>query len=110
MMWNNSLINKLSILLIKILSYFYLYSFISFLSMFLTYELRVAVKPFGWLLMMSIVLLSYIVYILINHLFLKKIVSYKYLIIFEYLSLIIIISLCISEFLVDNHYSCKNWL
>lgn len=109
-MGKHNLVNNILNQLIKILTYFYLYFFISLLSAFLTYELRFAVKPFGWLLMMSIVLLSYIVYILTNHIFLKKIVKSKYLLFFDILSLIIIISLCISEFLAKNHYSCKYWL
>lgn len=95
----------------------YIYFIITFIYLMLVYSyivynfslyVRITNKPLGWFLLIAQTLMYIIIFAIINHIFIKKILSWKLLIIIELSLLITIITLILSdhgyEVYLENKY------
>lgn len=80
-----------------ILSYLYLFVGYSYIIYYISYYIRIANKPEGWVFMLFYALLCFVVYVVINHIFIRKIVSNKLLIIIEVLLFVAMLILVIGD-------------
>ena len=80
-----------------IFTYLYLISGYSIIIYNVSYYVRLACKPMGWALMIAIALMCFICYSVANHIFLKKILSHKLLIIIEAFLFVAMFTLIISD-------------
>lgn len=92
-------------LLMRIMAYLYLFGTFYFMALFYSYEIRDAVKPLGWFFLNMITLCFYLLYIVINHLLLSIVIPHKILLIFDLLTVIMLLSICVSDVLIENHIS-----
>ncbi len=83
--------------ILTILSYLYLFVGYSYIIYYISYYIRIANKPEGWVFMLFYALLCFGVYVVINHIFIRKIVPNKILIIIEVLLFVAMLILVISD-------------
>lgn len=68
---------------IKGIAYFYLFASFMAFTIFYAYNLRLSPFALGFIIFIISIVLMYVVYIIINHLLLRKIISHKLLLIVE---------------------------
>lgn len=86
----------------KAIGYIYVYSSYIAMVYFFSYKIRMLAKPIGLALLVVSTLGFYAVYIVINHLIIKKIISKKVLITIEILLLITLYTLFESDIMFEN--------
>ena len=69
--------------IIYILSYLYIFIGYSYIIYYISYHIRITNKPEGWAYMIAVALIYFIIYSVINHIFISKVLSHKLLIIIE---------------------------
>lgn len=84
-------------------SYIYLFIGFSFFIFVTSYCVREADKPLGYAFSLMGILFNYIVYVLINHIFIRKMISHKILFLIESLLLAAMVALMISDLLYITH-------
>lgn len=89
--------------LLNIFSYLYLFMGFSYIIYYISYNIRIMCKPMGWILMLFYALMYFIVYAAINHIFIRKIVSNKLLVIIEALLFAAMLTLVISDIMYDAY-------
>lgn len=90
-----------------LLSYMYVFIGFSYIIYDLSYSIRIANKPEGWAVLMFCVLLSFIVYTAINHIFISRILSHKLLLIIEVLLFVSMVTLIISDVRYEEYCSLQ---
>lgn len=89
----------------KIIAYSYEYVVFISLMVYYAYHINEASKPLGLFFLSLIVFVIYVVYIAINHLFVKKIIAHKILLIIESLLLVALLSIFYSNIMYETHKS-----
>lgn len=93
-----------------LLAYGYLIlAFISTLYFF-SYNLRVSPRPLGWIMSNLLALLIFIVYAIINHLFIKRVLNKELIVVVEILLFLSILATIISDVNVEKTYSLRHHL
>lgn len=93
--------------IIYILSYLYIFIGYSYIIYYISYHVRITNKPEGWAYMIAIALIYFIIYSVINHIFISKILSHKLLIIIEALLFVSMFTLIISDFRYEVYLHFK---
>lgn len=82
----------------KFLAYMYLFIAYGFMTLYFSYNIRIAVKPLGFMAILLITIGAYFLYFVINHILIRLVISHKTLIIFDLLALIMLVCIAISDF------------
>lgn len=82
----------------KFLAYMYLFIAYGFMTLYFSYNIRIAVKPLGFMAISLITIGAYFLYFVINHILIRLVISHKTLIIFDLLALIMLVCIAISDF------------
>lgn len=90
-------------IVIYILVYVYLILGYSYIIYFISYNIRIANKAEGWIVMLVVALLYYILYIAINHVIIRKIISNKLLIIIDALLFTAMLTLVICDMNYEHY-------
>lgn len=87
----------------------YLYLILGYLCFIyvISYNIRIANKPEGWAVLLFLVLLCFIVYTAINHIFIRRIISNKLLIFIEALLFFSMFTLVISDVMYEQYVHLK---
>lgn len=85
------------ILIERFIAYVYLYGVYSCMVLYLSYNVHIADKPLGWLLMTLRISGMYILYVIINHLLVWRVISGRILAVFDLLSLMTLICIFIAD-------------
>ncbi len=95
----------------KLLSYLYIFTGFLCIIYYISYNIRITNKPEGWAIMLFNAVLCFIAYIAINHVFIRRIISNKFLIVIEALLFSAMLTLVISdvryEVYLDQEYLRK---
>lgn len=83
--------------ILTILSYLYLSFGYSYIIYYISYYIRIANKLEGWAFMLFYALLCFVVYVVVNHIFIRKIISNKLLMLIEALLFVAMLILVISD-------------
>lgn len=86
-----------------IITYLYLFLGYSFIIYYLFFNVRIAENLEEWLAMMLFVLLFFIMYTAINHIFTRRVIAQKLLITIEALLLVSIFTLIISDLRYEQY-------
>ncbi|RLT75348.1 hypothetical protein D7V95_14290 [bacterium J10(2018)] len=81
----------------KLLSYLYIFTGFLCIIYYISYNIRITNKPEGWAIMLFNAVLCFIAYIAINHVFIRRIISNKFLIVIEALLFSAMLTLVISD-------------
>lgn len=84
-------------LLIRFVAFVYLFSGFTFFALYFSYNIRIAAKPLGYFLILMITQGLFLLYILINHLLIRIVVSHKTLLIFDLLTIIMLVCIFLSD-------------
>ena len=76
----------------------YLFIAYGFMTLYFSYNIRIAVKPLGFMAISLITIGAYFLYFVINHILIRLVISHKTLIIFDLLALIMLLCIAISDF------------
>ena len=87
----------------RFIAYIYLYGLYSCMVMYLSYNIHIADKPLGWFLVTLKIWGMYILYVIINHLLVWRVVSGRILVVFDLLSLITLLCIFITDSWVYNY-------
>lgn len=98
---------KLCNYIIYLLSYLYIVIGYSCIIYFISYYIRVEDEPFGWMVKQCEGLLFFIAYVAINHIFVRRVISNKLLIIIEALLFVSMLTLVISDFRYEEYLHFK---
>lgn len=98
---------KLRNYIIYLLSYLYIAIGYSYIIFFISYYVRIANKPLDWACMIAIALIYFIVYTVINHILIRKVIANKLLILIEVLLLVSMLTLIISDFGYEEYLHYK---
>lgn len=88
----------------EVIAYIYLYACFVFFVFNFSYYLQISVKPLGSLMITVYFALLYIVFILINHLIIKRIIANKIILIIESILLLTLFALFNSDTHAWNYY------
>lgn len=72
------------------------------MALFFSYNVRHAVKPLGYFLVLLIISGIFLLYVAINHLLVRLVISHKILLIYDILALIMLISIMLSDLWAEN--------
>lgn len=95
--------NNWRILSIQSIGFVYLFGTFCYMTLFFSYNVRVAVKPLSYLIILLITMGIYLLYVIINHSIVRIVISHKTLLIFDVLTFIMIICIAVSDLWVENH-------
>lgn len=95
--WRRSLKRNYIQIILYFISYMYLYIGYIYIVLFVEYNIGDASRPIGYFLMLSYVILYYLIYILVNHIVVRRIVKHKTLFIFETLLFLSLVSIIVNE-------------
>ena len=90
-----------------IFTYLYLILGYLYIIYYLSYNIRITNKPEGWAVLLLYVSLCFIAYMIINHIFIRRIISNKLLIIIEVLLFISMSTLTISDLMYEQYLLFK---
>lgn len=91
------------ILSIQSIGFVYLFGTFCYMAIFFSYNVRVAVKPLSYFMILMITLGVYLLYVIINHSLVRIVIPHKILLIFDVLALIMLICIAVSDLLVENY-------
>lgn len=89
----------------RIIVYFYEYVIFITLLVYYAYYINEASKPLGLFFLSLSAFAIYVVYITINHLFVKKVITHNILLIVESLLLVALLSIFYSNLMYETHKS-----
>lgn len=72
------------------------------MALFFSYNVRHAVMPLGYFLVLLIISGIFLLYVAINHLLVRLVISHKILLIYDILALIMLISIMLSDLWAEN--------
>ena len=87
--------NKKEIL--RVLSYLFVVGGFSYIIFFISYYIRITNKLEGWFFMLCIAVFYFIVYIALNHILIRRVISNKFLLMVEALLFVSMLTLVISD-------------
>lgn len=87
----------------NLLAYLYLFGSFVFFALFFSYNVRIADKPIGYILILMIISCIYLFYVLLNHLLVRLVVSHKILLLFDMLTLIMLICVLLSDIWAETY-------
>ncbi len=91
----------------ELLSYLYIFTGFLCIIYFISYNIRIAIKPLGWAIMLFNAVLCFIVYITINHIIIRRIISNRFLIVIEALLFSAMLTLVISDVRYEDYQHQK---
>lgn len=91
------------ILSIQAIGFVYLFGTFCYMALFFSYNVRVADKPLGYFLILMRTLGIYLLYVIINHLIVRMVISHKILLIFDVLAFIMLMSIMVSDLWLENN-------
>ncbi len=83
--------------LLYVLSYLYIFFGFSYIINYISYHIRITNKPLGWVVLLFDTLVYFAVYIAINHILIRKVISSKLLLMIEALLFVAMLTLVISD-------------
>lgn len=86
----------------RCLTFLYLIGCFCFFALYLSYNIRIADKPLGYLLFIAISSGLFLLYLLINHLLLRRILTLKFILFNELLIAGLMICIFISDAWIGN--------
>lgn len=89
----------------NLLAYLYLFGSFVFFALFFSYNIRLADKPIGYIIVLMITPCIYLFYVLLNHMLVRSVVSHKILLLFDMLTLIMLICILLSDIWAENYRS-----
>lgn len=89
--------------LLCILSYLYLFVGFSYIIYYISYNIRITNKLEGWAVMVFVALLYFVVYVAINHILIRKLMSNRLLMIIEAFLFAAMLTLLISDLNYDHY-------
>ena len=95
-------IKKRKMLFWKSIAFIYLLGGFCFFSLYFSYNIRIAVKPLSYFILLFKTAGFFFLYVLINHLLIRTALSHKTLLIFDTLVFILLISIFISDGWAEN--------
>lgn len=81
----------------RVVAYIYLYGAYTYMVLYFSYNIHVADKPISFFLVIMRIIGAYLLYVLINHLLVRCVIQNRILLIFDLLSLIMLICIAITE-------------
>lgn len=87
----------------NILAYLYLFLTYTAIVYYFSFSIRIAIKPLSWFFLVLQMLGYFLLYVLLNHLFIRKVVSHKIMLIIEALLFIAIFTLIISDLRYEEY-------
>ncbi len=90
------------VLTIRFIAYAYLFGAFCFMALYYSYNIRIAVKPLSYFIISLITLCVYLLYIMINHLFVRFVVTHKILLIFDLLAFMMLLCISVGDGWVEN--------
>ena len=100
-MASSKLRNKKSIL--QLLSYLYIYIGFYYMIFLASFRVRLAPKPIGWVLIQLILFVVFIMYVAMNHILIRRMISNKLLLIIEALLFVSIGTLIASDVMWETY-------
>ncbi len=91
----------------KLLSYLYIFTGFLCIIYYISYNIRITNKPEGWAIMLFNAVLCFIAYIAINHVFIRRIISNRFLIVIEALLFSAMLTLVISDVRYEDYQHQK---
>lgn len=92
------------VLSIRFIAFVYLFGTFCYMALFFSYNVRVADKPLGYFMILLIMGATYLLYVTINHLLVRLVISHRILMIYDLLALIMLISIILSDAWAGNRY------
>lgn len=99
--------NKVKKIITTVLAYLYVILGYFYIVWNFSYHVRITNKPEGWIYLLAQTLFYIIIFAIVNHLLIKRILSNKLLIIIEALLLVSIFTLIISDFMYEEYLHLK---
>lgn len=93
---------KRRILSVQFIALLYLFGGFSYMTLFFSYNVRIAVKPLSYYIITLIAMGIYLLYVIINHIIVRLVISHRILLIFDILALIMLISITVSDTWIEN--------
>lgn len=90
------------ILSVQFIALLYLFGGFSYMTLFFSYNVRIAVKPLSYFIITLIAMGIYSLYVVINHIIVRLVISHRILLIFDILALIMLISITVSDTWIEN--------
>lgn len=90
------------ILSIQFISFVYLFGAFCYITLFFSYNVRCAVKPLSYIIILMITLGIYLLYVIINHVIVRIVIPHKILLIFDVLAFLMLICVAVSDLWVEN--------
>lgn len=90
------------ILSIRFIAFVYLFGTFCYMALFFSYNVRLSDKPLGYFLVLLIISGIFLLYVAINHLLVRLVISHKILLIYDILALIMLISIMLSDLWAEN--------
>lgn len=90
------------ILSVQFIALMYLFGGFSYMTLFFSYNVRIAVKPLSYFIITLIAMGIYLLYVVINHIIVRLVISHRILLIFDILALIMLISITVSDTWIEN--------
>lgn len=87
--------NKKEIL--RVLSYLFVFVGFSYIIFFISYYIRITNKLEGWFFMLCVAVFYFIVYIALNHILIRRVISNKFLLMVEALLFVSMLTLVASD-------------
>ena len=88
---------------IRFMTYAYMFGGFCFMCLLFSYNVRIAVKPLSYFAILLTTLCAYIFYVIVNHIFIRFVISHKTLLIFDLLTFFMLICITASDVLVENN-------
>ena len=98
------IINNWRILSIQFIALTYLFGAFCYMTLFFSYNVRIAVKPLSYFIIILITIGIYLLYVIINHLIVRHVISHRILLVYDILALIMLICIMVSDSWVENRY------
>lgn len=92
------------ILSTRFIAFVYLFGAFCYMALFFSYNVRVAVKPLSYFVILLIMSAAYLLYVAFNHLLVRLVISHRILLIYDFLALIMLVSIIISDVWAENRY------
>lgn len=88
--------------IVSILAYVYLLCAFCLMALFFSYNIRLAIMPLGYFVVIFWTIIAYFGYVIINHSLVRMAVSHKTLLIFDLLAFIMLVCIAISDIWAGN--------
>ncbi len=89
---------------LRLIAYVYLYGAFAYMTIYASFGIRTAARPIGLLLGSASTILMYVLYCIVNHTLIRRIIKQGSLIIFEILLLVTLFCLYIADIKTEKFF------